>query len=1100
MKTGLDKGNMFAGWAVFLITLVSVGMHAQAQTGEHFQASKVIPPSPTAASLVKFVDIEASHFTGGHGLGVPLLDESSDKVPIRISLEYNSANGIKVSDEASWVGLGWALSDGGGVITRSIRGLDDFKTGGYPSATALPPHDEHNYVESPILDPQEAHETGQYFRHVGNRTIDAEPDVFYYNFAGNTGKFFLGKQSMGDSIYVEKQNNLKIELLERVNSARWAITDPQGYKYFFGTPEIAGSYYKNSDLANFSGLEPNFTNAYDESENAWYLDSIMDPQGQTVVRFQYEPGLSLSVIQVHQKRYDRLALGGYTQEIGPMATVYNFTSASRQRIQNVYLRKITYDKGSILFSRTVRDDVEPDPFLNTNSWKPQKLSEIAQYDLNNALVRKFVFSYSYFNGSYAGANPHQFLRLKLDSIAEVGRDNSSSPPYRFSYFRPQELPSKYRRQIDEWGYYSSFAGYTIPGEVAPTLLPTVTEIKDGSPWTFQGVDRLSDSTGMFSKRGLLTSVVYPTGGRTEFDYEPHSHPVTPYQHIRKTEIAKADGSNAYSETIGHFTLSLGREVALDLTCYPIADDRIPDGQAVAYLRNGSNAIIGTFSIASPNATVYLSSGDYTIEVIYHPEYVTILSASSTSYTTVRNKAIGGLRIKSISEYAQNNALLRQKKFIYSVDGSPDGFSSAKVTFPKRHYTRGCSKYLQTEDGWLSSHALFLIRTSSSVNPLGGHAPPSHVTYSDVYVFEGGGNGDGHIHYNFHNLGPGFTFQEPELPLSFSGVNGKLKYIEYKDGSWKLLKRKDYGYRQMHGSSLKAAKFMKPNTDTSPFFIYQDGDIRYYDNLSEWWVTSEEVETDYSHGTVMAVRQKYFYGNLLHKQMTRKMVSQSNLDTISTVYKYPTDFTSAPYILMVAKNIISPAIVKEHRRNDVAYLWDKQNYQLWPDGVIAPVSEQQSRDGVNYRTLLRYHAYDSKGNVTSFSKDNDARVSFVWGYNKTLPIVQAVNADGPNLSAKADESVVELGYGNIDAFLSSVGEMQTNAQKTLWSNFNQKLRQKLPDDVTLMTFAYHPQYGRVCATDATNRPMYYEYDGLGRLYVVKDFDGSILETYKYQYKR
>jgi len=48
---------------------------------------------------------------------------SDRDISVDVSLSYH-ATGIKVDEEASWVGLGWVLN-AGGIITRQVRGNRD---------------------------------------------------------------------------------------------------------------------------------------------------------------------------------------------------------------------------------------------------------------------------------------------------------------------------------------------------------------------------------------------------------------------------------------------------------------------------------------------------------------------------------------------------------------------------------------------------------------------------------------------------------------------------------------------------------------------------------------------------------------------------------------------------------------------------------------------------------------------------------------------------------------------------------------------------------------------------------------------------------------
>jgi hypothetical protein len=78
----------------------------------------LIPPAPTAAALGEYNDIPVNGYTGLPSIGVPIHQVSYNGITIPIDLSYH-ANGIKVSEEASWVGLGWSLN-AGGVISRTI--------------------------------------------------------------------------------------------------------------------------------------------------------------------------------------------------------------------------------------------------------------------------------------------------------------------------------------------------------------------------------------------------------------------------------------------------------------------------------------------------------------------------------------------------------------------------------------------------------------------------------------------------------------------------------------------------------------------------------------------------------------------------------------------------------------------------------------------------------------------------------------------------------------------------------------------------------------------------------------------------------------------
>src|SRR5258708_14817746 len=87
-----------------------------------------VPTSPNVASLGKFGDYPVSYFTGLPDISIPLFEVKSGSLSIPITLSYH-ASGIKPTDVAGWVGLGWALS-AGGQVSRSVHGKPDEAAGG----------------------------------------------------------------------------------------------------------------------------------------------------------------------------------------------------------------------------------------------------------------------------------------------------------------------------------------------------------------------------------------------------------------------------------------------------------------------------------------------------------------------------------------------------------------------------------------------------------------------------------------------------------------------------------------------------------------------------------------------------------------------------------------------------------------------------------------------------------------------------------------------------------------------------------------------------------------------------------------------------------
>ena len=83
--------------------------------------------SPEAAAFMKYGIESVNEYTGTANISVPLYTIKCKDIEIPLVLNYN-ASGIKVEQEASWVGLGWDLTIGG-CINYVCAGAKDQEIG-----------------------------------------------------------------------------------------------------------------------------------------------------------------------------------------------------------------------------------------------------------------------------------------------------------------------------------------------------------------------------------------------------------------------------------------------------------------------------------------------------------------------------------------------------------------------------------------------------------------------------------------------------------------------------------------------------------------------------------------------------------------------------------------------------------------------------------------------------------------------------------------------------------------------------------------------------------------------------------------------------------
>ncbi len=141
--------------------------------------------SPTAASLGKYGDIPVSYHTGIPQIAIPFYTVKAGPLSLPIGLSYH-ASGLKVMEPASWVGAGWSL-DAGGVITRTVVGQPD-ERGTNVGASEINGHFS-DYGFSNYVDITGSTQEDWLGFAAGRK--DGQPDLFFFNFGGYSGKFFF---------------------------------------------------------------------------------------------------------------------------------------------------------------------------------------------------------------------------------------------------------------------------------------------------------------------------------------------------------------------------------------------------------------------------------------------------------------------------------------------------------------------------------------------------------------------------------------------------------------------------------------------------------------------------------------------------------------------------------------------------------------------------------------------------------------------------------------------------------------------------------------------------------------------------------------------
>ena len=1130
-----------------------------AQTNTNLiKTPEVVQASPEAAGITKFGDIPVGEYTGTPDISIPLYVAKSGKLQLPVSLSYH-ASGIQVSQEATWVGLGWNLL-AGGCITYVPVGAND------QVSFIQAPWDDwlklFTYEEGYNVTPNIGHEDGmRLWGHEGlpicyccdnndlSQTKDqvllacqegqGERDIYSANFAGYSFKFILipKYQTVTDPddripVLVGNKNKCKIEC------AGWnfKITGEDGTFYYFTASETA-----NSGLSIFTN---------------WYLTQIISPEGD-LIKLIYSNG-STGLIPALSERY---STGGFQESTRTVSSLYTFTN-------NKYLDSIETKSEIIKFITSGREDI--------SGSGARKLDTIKVIDrFTNTIRKTYVFNYDYFTGTLTGGNylnddnfwnfvatqmglteNNLKKRLKLLSLTQYDTLNNKNEKYNFSYYDTVPLPYKTSFSRDYWGYFNGANNLSnlMPNSAAHTIMPNILPLSldnnnyNNIPpffWEYNGASRGANSD--YLTAGMLKSITYPTGGKTIFEFEPHTFDNHKYLSVASENIVLANKnytvqdnnnptpSHVYDTLTLHSTELVhiwarirGIEGSFGLNELLPAFIKItgPWGSSSAtYTYHLDPAIDANFNangyLKTWDEYLSLPAGHYTFTCDFpdnlgnlgyaEPPVVGILTYKdyNPSLLSAQQPIGGGVRIKTITNYDENNNIVSTKKYYYKNE---NGTTSGKMLAPL-NFLR-IRDMVEGEVSGMSCPKTYITVYSVSAD---SYIPPScaivgtNVGYDRVEIESTSGSINNGKEIKYFVNQPATMFDD--IPLFGNSTNGDLSKRILLNVTNDTIKKEEFNYSLADNERVTLNTIVEDlyrgplnnctdtyATNTCPY----NGRFRIgvYPNYSFRNQLIKKVETDYLNGTKVtkSIENSYDPDNYAVRE-SREIKSDNRIHYIK--YQYPHDFMNQStsdgliYWDLVDRNIISPVIVKTDSTENSLMSKLKTNYFYFGDQLqfLAPNSVEFQSGSNPSEIRLNYDKYDNAGNIQQFHKADDINNSFIWGYNNSLPVIKAENITYTNLS-----SALSSVTSNLDQLLKDVGTLSNDSQKNTWRTFNSSLRNSSSlAGVMITTYTYDPLYGITSVTDPGGIITYYEYDSFGRLKLIRDQNNKILKEFSYHYR-
>lgn len=488
---------------------------------------QLIPQTPILSQFQRYDEQPVSEYTGIPNISVPVYNIQMEEVSIPIDLRYH-AGGIKVNQDASWVGLGWDLSFYS--VIQTINDLDDLSTTEtkmLPDWLPTPSSSIYQYPYYPIkhedlgvsgyvynnfpqVDLPQPNSSAVdmkhhywiaprwYFSVNGIRKswenlfsdqiqfeVDSEPDIFKITLPGVCLNITLDFKS--GSFIVLNKKGYKVSKTDDT----WKIINPDGVEFYFtDKTEI-----KTNCWVSNAGATPIKINEI--TGRTWMINKIITPKGREV-KFSYIKTSNAYKNTIKTQSKDE-SLNFRTSEVPCLSrghssiditTVYSLatTTTESEEIQ-LYPSSIVFPEGSINFLTSDRQDLT---FVN-------KLDEIKVITLDNTIIKSVKFNYDYFKEKNFSSK-----RLKLLSVIE-----NNEAIYSFTY-NATLLPPKNSYEQDYWGYPNGCTTNT-------SLIPNPSRFKLEYNNKNNG-NNLSANLA-YTKSAILEVIKYPTGGSVSFDYE-----------------------------------------------------------------------------------------------------------------------------------------------------------------------------------------------------------------------------------------------------------------------------------------------------------------------------------------------------------------------------------------------------------------------------------------------------------------------------------------------------------------------------------------------------------------------------------------------------
>ncbi|MBV8252019.1 MAG: RHS repeat protein [Chitinophaga sp.] len=1069
------------------LSLLLVFLGCNLNVVAQLELRKVIPLSPTAAEMQKYVDAPVNYFTGIPAISIPVYTIHAGDLSLPLSLSYH-AGGNKVEGLSTWIGLSWSLGTLPS-ISRSVNGIPDETPGGAFEKFGNRSFKE--WYDRLLAGGSGVGEYKNFLADMKAGRADNAPDIFSYNINGASGRFYYNQEL--NKFVTTPLSNVKISY----GNNSFTIVGEDGIIY------------------NFNGLDAETTGGNglaisNPVTTTWMISSIQNSAKTETISFDYANESQINQSIVNETKFQFLSGEMCDGENSPPP--YAGVSIAVVSTHSKRLTGINFRGGTVKFvaATTDRQDL-------IGSYA---LDSIIILNNRGEIIKQSVLGHKYLTSS--GCNGSVTYRtnkwMLLSGYQEIS-SNKKVNSYSFEYEEFIVPPCRTSMAQDFWGFYN---GKLSNNSLIPTVTITGT---NNNAIVIGGADRNVDIYS--SQFGILKKMVFPTGGYREFVYENNDaySDNLPLQYKKDYAVLQSDYNDVPIGEENNLPASARYEVEFTVNNPPdkilnnnnpnggafldgeIGELGVPPGTAGAnvYIQRKEGPPYFGFAITYPFSDHYIPNGTYVLTAVFNqnpPNYqnfYVLLSWKVIDKSKINSYA-GGLRIREIKTFENAGSIPLTEKYRYTVSPESDTSSGDIFSDSRLNYADKIDVSNVKWDPVLSKEytceytvaRLQSFSTQQQVNFAG-----SLVGYKNVYVTTSAPEQTGMTNYTYTYARDinqyGLPYPPPISAEDFRGQLKSKKDYQFKNNKFQLVKSVDYDYDNRSADDLMTYGI---KTDPEAMVVeWVNKYIKYpvsvsYTITPTWSAVSSKTERVYDledASKVIEIPTTYLYNDHQHVKEVATQTSNGELNRSVSFYPYELTLTGSDEIArqaLLSNNILGVELKKENYLSSRLLSAINSNFQLTPSGTRAR-SIEMIRNNANDGIAMDYISYDVFGNILQQRKRNDVMEVYVWGYSNLYPVAKILGSDYNTVSSFINPAILNDPATTDAAMRAELDKIRKGLANT---------------NAQVFTYTYKPLFGITSETDARGNITTYEYDEFGRLLLVRDKEGNILKKMEYVLKQ